>query len=169
VGAAGGDAGMVRLDIQDRDAAVSVNIAPEWRGRGVGPRALGCLSREAFGPLGLLRLSAVVKRENAASRIAFERAGFQVVDAGGPLLHASKARLRVVAAIQGRMGSTRLPGKVLVSIAGRPTIQRIAERVASIGRSARVRVQRVSADVPRRSGCRGVVSNGPRAPRPRGL
>jgi len=32
----GVDAGMVRLDIQDQDAAVSVNIAPEWRGCGVG-------------------------------------------------------------------------------------------------------------------------------------
>ena len=37
---------------------------------------------------------------------------------------------RVIAAIQARMGSTRLPGKVLLPIAGRPTIQRIAERLA---------------------------------------
>lgn len=37
---------------------------------------------------------------------------------------------RVVAAIQARTGSTRLPGKVLLPIAGRPTIQRIAERLA---------------------------------------
>ncbi len=39
-------------------------------------------------------------------------------------------RRRVVAAIQARMGSTRLPGKALVPIAGRPAIQRIAERLA---------------------------------------
>ncbi len=32
--------------------------------------------------------------------------------------------------IQARIGSTRLPGKVLESLAGRPTVQRVLERVA---------------------------------------
>src|SRR5207249_4753991 len=84
VSADGVDAGMVRLDIQDRDAAVSVNIVPEWRGRGVGPRALGCLSRAAFRPLALLRMSAVVKRENAADLI--ERLGRTAARTGADAL-----------------------------------------------------------------------------------
>src|SRR5712691_7172272 len=33
------DAGMVRLDVGGREATVSVNIAAEWRGLGVGIRA----------------------------------------------------------------------------------------------------------------------------------
>ena len=39
------------------------------------------------------------------------------------------ARFNCVAAIQARMGSTRLPGKVLADLAGKPLIQRIVERV----------------------------------------
>ncbi len=126
----GVDAGMLRLDLGDGEATVSVNVAPEWRGRGIATRALRSLCREAFGPLGLRRLKAKIKPENLASRIAFERAGFTVVDAGDPVLLARTARLRVVAAIQARMGSTRLPGKALLLLAGRPVIQRIAERLA---------------------------------------
>jgi spore coat polysaccharide biosynthesis protein SpsF len=123
-------AGMARLDIHDQEATVSINIAPEWRRGGLGSRALRRLSQEAFGSLGLHRLVAVVKRDNAASRIAFGRAGFTVVDEGAATFGLCKTRLRVVAAIQARMGSTRLPGKALLPIAGRPTIQRIAERLA---------------------------------------
>lgn len=126
----GVDAGMLRLDVGDREATVSVNIAPEWRGLGVGTRALRSVCREAFGPLGLHRLTAKVKADNRASRIAFERAGFTVVEAADPLLLVRTARLRVVGAIQARMGSTRLPGKVLLPIAGRPAIEWIAERMA---------------------------------------
>jgi spore coat polysaccharide biosynthesis protein SpsF len=37
--------------------------------------------------------------------------------------------MRVVAIIQARMGSTRLPGKILQPLAGKPVLQRVIERV----------------------------------------
>jgi UDP-2,4-diacetamido-2,4,6-trideoxy-beta-L-altropyranose hydrolase len=69
-------AGMVRLDVEGRQAVVSINLAPEWRGRGVGPLALRGLAELAFALLGLQRLEASVKADNHASVAAFERAGF---------------------------------------------------------------------------------------------
>ena len=74
--AEGRDVATARLDVQGADAVVSLTVAPEWRGRGIGTRVLRALVAEAFGAPGLRRLVARVKPDNAASRAAFERAGF---------------------------------------------------------------------------------------------
>ena len=74
--AVGEAAGVVRLDLEGERATVSINLAPEWRGRGFGPLALERLTRVAFGTLGLDRLLASVKVDNRASLAAFEKAGF---------------------------------------------------------------------------------------------
>src|SRR6185437_13690870 len=42
---------------------------------------------------------------------------------------APSARLRVVAIIQARMGSSRFPGKTLASLNGRPVLAHVVERV----------------------------------------
>ncbi len=83
--AGGVEAGVVRLDLEGSGALVSINIAPEWRGRGIGKTALTALAERAFGELGLKQLVARVKARNVISRKAFEEAGFQVVQNGDPI------------------------------------------------------------------------------------
>ena len=75
-------AGTARLDLAARDADVSIHLAREWRGRGVGSSALRALADLAFGQLGIDRLIASVKPDNQASLTAFARAGFAMVEAG---------------------------------------------------------------------------------------
>ena len=38
---------------------------------------------------------------------------------------------KIIAIIQGRMGSTRLPGKVLADVHGRPMVSWVLERIAA--------------------------------------
>jgi spore coat polysaccharide biosynthesis protein SpsF len=45
----------------------------------------------------------------------------------------SKTEMRLVAIIQARMGSTRLPGKVLLPLAGRPVLEHVVQRVRDAG------------------------------------
>lgn len=123
-------AGVVRLDRAGNGASVHIDVALPWRERGAGVDALRAVCDEAFGRLALGHLVAEVKTNNLASRRAFARAGFRVVEAGEWLVLERRARPRVVAAIQARMGSTRLPGKVLQPIAGRPMIAWLAQRLA---------------------------------------
>jgi len=60
--------------------------------------------------------------------------------------------------IQARMGSTRLPGKVLMPIAGRPLLDHVLGRLKQLGREARVVVATSSLDRddPIAEHCRGL-------------
>jgi RimJ/RimL family protein N-acetyltransferase len=82
----GSDGGTARLDITGAEAEVSINLAPECRGRGIGPAALERLADTAFGELGLGRLIARIKADNAVSLAAFERAGFARVAEGSAVI-----------------------------------------------------------------------------------
>jgi RimJ/RimL family protein N-acetyltransferase len=79
--AEGRDVATARLDVEGTEAVVSVTVAPEWRGRGIGTHVLRALVTEAFDGAGLRRLVARVKADNAASRAAFEHAGFTTATA----------------------------------------------------------------------------------------
>lgn len=70
------NAALLRLDLgAPGEATVSINLAPDWRGQGLGAPALALLEAEARG-LGARRLIAYIRAENAASLRAFARAGY---------------------------------------------------------------------------------------------
>ena len=65
------------LEPRHRRAEVRIVIGdPDTRGRGYGADAIGALAAYAFEQRGLRKLYAYVHAHNAASRRAFERAGF---------------------------------------------------------------------------------------------
>jgi RimJ/RimL family protein N-acetyltransferase len=69
--------GTVRLDREDDEATLSVTVAPEQRGRGVGVQAIReSTELELAARPELARVVALVKAENTASQRAFERAGY---------------------------------------------------------------------------------------------
>lgn len=79
---------------EHREAEVSVYIDRSQHGKGFGTRALqeGCAC--AFREYGLDRITAVVHRENIASRRAFEKAGFTFYDADSTFQHYDLRRSR---------------------------------------------------------------------------
>lgn len=68
--------GSIRFDLHGADVEVSVVIAPDRRGQGLGPVVLIEAGRRIFAETGAARIVALIRRENATSRAAFERAGF---------------------------------------------------------------------------------------------
>lgn len=92
----------VRYDRSEREATVSIVVAPAARGRGLAVRALveGERAARARWP-GLTSLRAVIRPQNAASLKAFARVGFARMAQDGELEVWSK-RLRPVLELGGR-------------------------------------------------------------------
>jgi RimJ/RimL family protein N-acetyltransferase len=75
--------GMVRFDLSGDAWLVSINIAPDERGKGYGERVL----RQAMAEVGSRRFVAEIKADNAASIRIFERCGFRQVGSADGFLH----------------------------------------------------------------------------------
>ncbi len=75
----GEDVGQIRLDIDDAVGRVSIAIAEQHRGRGVGVLALRTVQAGLRGDMQVSRLQARVATDNHVSRSAFESCGFTTV------------------------------------------------------------------------------------------
>jgi UDP-2,4-diacetamido-2,4,6-trideoxy-beta-L-altropyranose hydrolase len=88
--AGGESSGVLRFDLDGpARAVVSINIAPEARGRGLGPDALreGCALVSADDAVS--SVTAYIKPDNAASLRTFERSGF--VRSGSTMIEGDEA------------------------------------------------------------------------------
>ncbi len=75
--------GQIRLDkVDESSAVVDISVASAKRGHGIGARMLEEAGRRAPEALGVTRLLARIKADNAASLGAFSRAGFGVTAHG---------------------------------------------------------------------------------------
>ena len=81
--------GQIRLDRRDDAAEVDISVDAAARGKGIGLFML--TAPEIAGWLGLRRLHAAVRRENAASLSLFRRAGFAEVRQDRDYLYFEKA------------------------------------------------------------------------------
>lgn len=79
--------GSIRLDIRAAVGEVSIALAPEARGKGLGTRVLLTLQERLDGDLQVGALVARVRVGNERSRLAFLRAGFVEDEGGEPHLH----------------------------------------------------------------------------------
>jgi UDP-2,4-diacetamido-2,4,6-trideoxy-beta-L-altropyranose hydrolase len=66
----------VRFDVDDREAVVSLNVAPEARGQGLGPALIVAGADRIFSDSEAQLLHAYIKPENFPSVQAFRKAGF---------------------------------------------------------------------------------------------
>lgn len=80
--------GQVRFAVVDQEAVISVGLAQNCRGAGVGPRLIRQASSQVKAAQGLTRILAHIRPENRNSLEAFIRAGFQQA---GMCSHADQA------------------------------------------------------------------------------
>jgi RimJ/RimL family protein N-acetyltransferase len=69
-------AGQVRFQIDDTKAAVSISMAPHFRGKGLGAAVLGMATKDLFQTTAVTQIDAYVKLDNAASLQLFTRADY---------------------------------------------------------------------------------------------
>jgi UDP-2,4-diacetamido-2,4,6-trideoxy-beta-L-altropyranose hydrolase len=86
--------GVVRLDLREGLATVSIHLAPQRQGQGLGPAALLALDAPAWTELDLDGLVAVVKPDNYPSISAFRKAGFRLASSTVPAIVLVKPRPR---------------------------------------------------------------------------
>jgi len=72
----GREIGYVRFDISGEEAEISVSIDQNERGKGYGTVAIRNASNHLLRTQSVLRIVAHIKRDNPASKVTFERAGF---------------------------------------------------------------------------------------------
>ena len=77
-------------------------------------------------------LRAAAGRRARSAPLAPARRGGQALVARATLGEARMTPVRVIAVVQARLGSTRLPGKALLDLAGRPMLEHVLVRAAAV-------------------------------------
>lgn len=147
--------GNVKLDHLDWisrrcDLGIMIGDRASW-GKGFGTEATALATRYAFEKLGLERVTLGVVVDNGAAAHVYEKLGY-VVDGKRErdqykdgnwldtvMMSATRRRFlsrtdRVVAVIQARMSSSRLPGKILKPLAGKPALLQLIDRARAVSR-----------------------------------
>jgi [ribosomal protein S5]-alanine N-acetyltransferase len=73
-----GDCGLQPLEHRGHEVELGYDLHPDVWGRGLATEAVRAVVEQAFGPLGVDRVVAVVKPEHLASRRVLEKAGLQL-------------------------------------------------------------------------------------------
>jgi UDP-2,4-diacetamido-2,4,6-trideoxy-beta-L-altropyranose hydrolase len=93
-----GPVGQLRYDLADGVATITISVDRAFRDRGYGSAIIELGSEKLFADSTVTRIDAFVKPENAASRHAFQKAGFTVEETtsvrGVPALRLAKRKVR---------------------------------------------------------------------------
>ena len=68
--------GQIRFQAMDKEAEVSVNLCPDFRGSGLGSELIRLASERYLDERGPKNIFALIKKENRTSISAFSKAGY---------------------------------------------------------------------------------------------